>query len=318
MNVILRSIVFGLVVIGSCGCSAMMKHESSIPVVTDTQKLLAMEQQRDSWETGDGSARLKNMTAAEHLQQGEASLVSNDLTLAKLHLNLALAKDQNLEEAYLGLAEALFREGKVREGEAVLVKSLLSQGGHVRALARLGVISRAEGRPEEALKYLQRANELEPDSAWLLTELALTYEQLGQTRQAAGCLERSLQLLPGSAVALNNLGFNYLLQGRYSEAVPLLRKSLELAPGNRLAMNNLALACAFSDDQRTALQLFAASVGKAEAYNNLGYLLMLQQHPREAERALIQALELKPTYYARAKENLELLKSQSEDSQLFE
>ena len=72
---------------------------------------------------------------------------------------------------------------------------------------------------------------------------------------------------------------------------------------------NLALAYALSGEPGKALQLFGVSVGKAAAYNNVGYLLMVQNHVQDAELALARALEANPLFYARANENLELLET---------
>lgn len=289
------------------GCAAR-KNELQARMLAQQNQMLVHDE-GDNLSADKAADRLKNLSPAEHLRRGNEALELQDSALATLHYTLALAKDASLEAAYLGLAEALILEGKSQNAKAVLQKSLTQSGQRLHTLARLGTLCRSQGENKQSLQYLLQANQLEPGSAWLMTELAISYEQAGLVEKAETYFREAARQLPESAVALNNLGFNYLLQARYARAVTILQNALQLAPDNQLTKNNLALARALNDNPRAALHLFETTVGKAGAYNNLGYLLMLQQHDRDAEQALSRALELDPVFYVRAQQNLELLKS---------
>ena len=286
------------------GCSATVRD---IPVVTDSEKLLEIEQMRNKEEHVDQKDRLKNMSAKEHLDNGYKFLSRNDLSLAKLHFSLAVAKDDDLVDGYVGLSDTLVKNGKYAASKEVLTKALAKNDQDIRTLSRMGIVCRGLGEYQESLKYLIKANEISSNNAWLLTELAISYETSGQMELAEDNFLKVVQLELQSSSALNNLGFNYLLQGKHTEAIPILEKALKWSSGNRLVMNNLALAYTFNQQQQRALQLFEASVGKAGAYNNLGYLLMLQNQKEDAEIAFNQAMDLNPVFYERAKKNLDIL-----------
>lgn len=315
MRAMMRFCCVGMVLGSLLGCTTTIP----VPLVSDVEDILARERARDQPEQVNPANKLKNLSVAQHLEQGREALLRGDTALSGFHFTLALAKDDKLLEGYLGLAESLIREKKYQSAEAVLEKALQVDDACVPAMARLGMLYRVLENNTEALRYLRKAGELDPDNAWLLTELAITIEKAGGAFQAEEYFWKSLELLPESAEALNNLGFNLLVQEKYGTAVPLLEKALRLDPGSKLARNNLALAYAFDGKHRQAFQAFESTVGAAGAYNNLGYLLMLQKQDGDAEKALSKAMELNPVFYARAKENLELLRGTAhQESRLFD
>jgi tetratricopeptide (TPR) repeat protein len=63
-----------------------------------------------------------------------------------------------------------------------------------------------------------------------------------------------------------------------------------------------------------ALELFKKSGNEAEAYNNLGYIYLLEGKNKEAIVAFEKALDLSPGFYVKAYENLNRAKAASPDS----
>jgi tetratricopeptide (TPR) repeat protein len=53
-----------------------------------------------------------------------------------------------------------------------------------------------------------------------------------------------------------------------------------------------------------ALEAFRKGGGEAEAYNNLGCIYLKQKKYKEAIRCFEKAIQLKPTFYTKASENL--------------
>jgi Flp pilus assembly protein TadD len=116
-------------------------------------------------------------------------------------------------------------------------------------------------------------------------------------------------MAPDQAANHNNLGLNYMVRGEYNEAVLSFLRAHAIDKENIRIKNNLASAYLLSGNKDNAIEIFKATVGEAGAYNNVGYLLMTQGEFDEAERAFKKALQLNPSYYVRAEENLEKLKS---------
>jgi len=317
MYPIMKVLTFCLLLLSLMGCASIGKQmKVPVPVVSDTETMLEMEQKKTEALNSDAGEKLKDMAAEDHLANGYSALKRHDSGVAKLHFTLALAKNSGLSKAFLGLAEALMMEGRFQEAQVVLEK-VPGKEEDLDAQVKLGILSRAMGDLSGAIEYLVRAYGMAPEDGWLATELAVTYEQAGQVEKGGELFKKASLLLPNSSVAHNNLGFNYILQGKYQEAIQTLEKSLELSPDNKVATNNLALAYAFHKNARKSLRLFENSVGKAGAYNNLGYICLLMDQDESAKYALSKAVELNPRFYTRANQNLELLQSNQSDEQVL-
>ncbi len=78
--------------------------------------------------------------------------------------------------------------------------------------------------------------------------------------------------------------------------------------------NNLASAHLFRGNEQKALSLFEKTVGPAGSYNNLGFLYLTQGKYKKAEESFEKALELNPTFYVKARKNLDYLKELKEKS----
>jgi tetratricopeptide (TPR) repeat protein len=58
-----------------------------------------------------------------------------------------------------------------------------------------------------------------------------------------------------------------------------------------------------------ALEVFKKNGDEAAAYNNLGYVFMIEGKNKEAIEAFEKALEIKPGFYLKAYENLKKAKT---------
>lgn len=96
------------------------------------------------------------------------------------------------------------------------------------------------GEPMEAIIYLKRAVELEPNFIDGHYDLAVTYYQLGRMDEACMEYEIVLRLRPNDVDALNNLGTILAHGVKLEEAKALFDKALEIDPGFALTYRNLA------------------------------------------------------------------------------
>ena len=62
-----------------------------------------------------------------------------------------------------------------------------------------------------------------------------------------------------------------------------------------------------SGNEGQGLALFENTVGQAGAYNNVGYIYIIQKKWDNAEKAFARALELSPNYYVKSGKNLKYL-----------
>lgn len=81
-----------------------------------------------------------------------------------------------------------------------------------------------------ALKMLERAVELRPNSGHIIDSLAWALYRLGRYAEAVPLLERAVELLPQEAVLLDHLGDAYWKVGRIAEARYQWRRALDSKP----------------------------------------------------------------------------------------
>jgi tetratricopeptide (TPR) repeat protein len=85
-------------------------------------------------------------------------------------------------------------------------------------------------RYDAALKMLERAVELRPNSGHIIDSLAWALYRLGRYAEAVPLLERAVELLPQEAVLLDHLGDVYWKVGRIAEARYQWRRALDSKP----------------------------------------------------------------------------------------
>jgi len=277
------------------------------PKVTETQEFKVDQ---------DSPNRLANLSYEQLIAKGDAYLQNDNHQLAKLHYQKAFEKEPKSIAAIAGISNTLFQEGKVNEAANMLDAALESAPNNVSALVLLGIATRQQGNLDSSLARLTKAYELAPQDPKVLTELAITNDYIGQERltYAESLYKKVVQIKPNSAAAHNNLGFNYLLQGRQPDAIKSLSRALALAPDNDRTKNNLGAAYLLAMQPEKAIKLFQGSVGLAASYNNLGYIHMTRGEFRAAEQAFKKALQLNPSFYVRAQQNLDILEQMNNNA----
>ena len=257
----------------------------------------------------DPSNKIANLSYDQLILKADAYRKNDNRRLASLHYQKALDKNPKSTVAAIGLSKLLIREGKLEEAFQLLTNATKSNESNVPALLLMGSIARDRGDLTGSLERLTKAYENSPADPEVLTELAITNDHIGQERltYAEPLYKKVISLKPHSSAAHNNLGFNYLLQGRHADAAKTFNRALVLAPDNKRAKNNLAAAYLLNKQTDDALKLFQDTVGLAAAYNNLGYILMTRGDWPQAEKAFKKALQLNPSFYVRAQENLDQL-----------
>src|SRR5207245_4293090 len=89
----------------------------------------------------------------------------------------------------------------------------------------------AMGRHNEAIAEMKRAQELDPFSIIINTELGLPYLYARQYDQAIAQFQKAIEMDPKFAFAHFGLADAYDRKGRYQEAIEQHQKAIELAGG---------------------------------------------------------------------------------------
>jgi TolB-like protein/Tfp pilus assembly protein PilF/tRNA A-37 threonylcarbamoyl transferase component Bud32 len=168
-----------------------------------------------------------------HLARVNENLYWNDmdhtpqrLDLAKRAVDAAVRLGPDLGETHLAVARyhyIAFRGYDSAGGELELARRALPNDTDVLALA--GLIGRRQNRWPEALRDLQRANELDPRNGEIIRALADTYFELRRYKEMEQLLNRTLVSIPRDAlVVYAKLADCYFARGEPKRVLPFFEK----------------------------------------------------------------------------------------------
>jgi tetratricopeptide (TPR) repeat protein len=108
--------------------------------------------------------------------------------------------------------------------------------------------------PQNILSLMEGAIKLEPNNASYLYNLGWAYDQIGETTKAADLYERAIRSSPLSFEAMNNLALIYGNTGQTDRSFPLLQQAMRTDPENEAVYANLANYYVRRRDWKQALQ----------------------------------------------------------------
>ena len=144
-------------------------------------------------------------------------------------------------------------ENDIREAQLLRVKG--DYTGAVRTLSQLmlvapddprvvgeyGKVLIQQGRAPEALNFLRRAVELQPNDWTLYSALGVAYDQTRESAKARDAYQRALVLKPGEAVVLNNFALSRMLAGDPAQAKTLMAEASAAGSANPKIARNRTL-----------------------------------------------------------------------------
>jgi Flp pilus assembly protein TadD/ketosteroid isomerase-like protein len=120
--------------------------------------------------------------------------------------------------------------------------------------------------------------------------------------------EAAIRLKPDEGLLYNNLGVSYSLAGEYKKALNAFNRAQKRNYVSSKFYNNLGLVLSKLGRDQEALNVFRRVGGQAQAYNNLGCIYLEAGEFEKAINYFEKAIEVKPTFYAKASDNLEKAK----------
>jgi tetratricopeptide (TPR) repeat protein len=114
-----------------------------------------------------------------------------------------------------------------------------------------------------------------------------------------------LEIQQDSPLVYTNLGYSHYLTNHYNLAQQNYKKALDIDPNFERAKLNLGLIYVRTGQYNRAIRLFKQVMTDAQAFNDIGYFLMLEGRYKEAEYFLQSAIDLSPSYFKKGNINLE-------------
>lgn len=150
------------------------------------------------------------------------------------------------------------------------------------------------GHEAEAIQQYELARKYDSSMPRISRRLAVLYDRQADFAHATQEYQRAIQETPKDADLLNNYGYFHYERGAWLEAEKWLRQALNANPQHVTASVNLALTLGQEGRYNEAFDLFAKSVGEAEAHVNMGFIYQTHGKRDEAKQAYRKALQLRP------------------------
>lgn len=261
-----------------------------------------------SLDTAQPAKATATLGAKASLARGQALVKQGRQQLALEQFTRAAALEPTLYEARYQRGLVLLSQNQVDLALAEFQALIKDAPTYAPAEEGAGLVYFANALYPEAQKHFQQAIILDPSRLTSRMHLGVISNYQGDHSHALETFEAAKALAPRDPAVHNNLGMTLSMLGKDAKAVEAFRTALKLGAPTAKAYNNMGLALARLGRWHEALEAFACAKGQAAAYNNIGYLYFLDEQYDKAVAAFERAMELKPTYYAKAHENLKRAK----------
>jgi TolB-like protein/Tfp pilus assembly protein PilF len=185
----------------------------------------------------------------------------------------ALEIDDNLAEAHTSLAEVKNLEWDWNGAEVEYRRALVLNPSY--AIARLwhSVLLSYAGQHEAAISEAKRAQELDPLSSIIGTNLGQVFYNSRQYEKAREAVQKTLEVSPDFLLARFILGLIYLQENKLEEGVTELQAAMALFPEDDQIKATLGYAYARSGRRGDAQQILAELKGQSRKRYVSPYLI---------------------------------------------
>ncbi len=219
----------------------------------------------------------------------------------------ALEFDSKNKDALDKIGEIHAEKGNYEPAEVAYQLALKLEPKNANALEGLGLIQLKNGRQAEAKQSLAAAVNIDASLWRAYNGLGLIADKEGDYAHASQYYENALKAKPNTPMLMNNLGYSKYLSGDLQQAIQLFDAASRLDDKFDSAWLNQGLVHARLGNDTKAIQAFMHVLDEADAYNNLGYIYMVNNKTPAAYEYFQKAISLSPTYHRLANENLKRL-----------
>ncbi|MGQ9836686.1 MAG: tetratricopeptide repeat protein [Cyanobacteriota bacterium] len=229
---------------------------------------------------------------------GWGSLASAQVLMHIPIPNEGLMRAQGLQLATDSLQLAQFGQAEEAVRRLQLAVAMVPNSSELHYV--LGNVHLQLGDYAQASQSLQKARALAPEDVAVLYSLGSAYLRQGSYFAASEALERAVALDPENANARFQLGNTYLLLNNYDRARQEYEKTLRLDPSYWPAMNNIGLVNYEQGDLDAAIDHWERTLemvdSMAEPYLALATALYIRGETERAEELGAKAMRLDPDY----------------------
>ncbi len=219
----------------------------------------------------------------------------------------ALEFDDQNQVAPAKIARIHAEKGNYKLAEVAYQLALKLDPKNAVALEGLGLMQLHSGKQDEARQSLAAAVAIDPSLWRACNGLGLIADRKGDYLHASQYYANALKTKPDMPMLMNNLGYSKYLSGDLQGAMRLFDAASRLNAKYDSVWLNQGLVHARLGNDAAAIQAFTHVLNEADAYNNLGYIYMMNNKTPAADEYFQKAISLSPTYHRLANENLKRL-----------
>ncbi len=212
--------------------------------------------------------------------------------------------DAQSENKHIIRGKESYLKGYMTDAVAEFNEALESDAGNkdkAIALIYLAIISDSKSKYDEAITYLNRAQNYDKKNPDIYKNLAIVYRHKKDYGNAIKYTKETLSLNnrdPGTVTLLGNI---YFETGKYKDAIEQYNEALKSSPENGAIIYNLGSAHFRDGDEFSAIEYYkkAGSVDRIgdvahKAYSKLGVIFTERRSFDEAEKYLKMAISIRP------------------------
>ena len=185
----------------------------------------------------------------------------------------ALEIDPLLAEAYASRAHVKWKERDWSGADDDFKHSIELNGNYSNAHRFYSIYLACMGRPEEAVKEVRRAEELEPLSVSVKAHVAFIFYFARRYDEAVEAGKKAIELDASSSVAHQRLGSAYEQKRMFPEAVAEFKKAVDGSHRVQLAVSSLAHVLALAGNRAEAERLLAELQERSKSEYVSSYLI---------------------------------------------
>ena len=243
-----------------------------------------------------------------------------DLDKALYHYIQSLQFDPDNAAVFLKIAQIHEQRGNNSIAAHAYSEAVKHDPSLLQAYQGLGIVNMKMRKHKQAQEYLQKAISLdqkrlseqgaEKEGEYYLLDkespikpynvLGIIEDMQGNFDLARAYYNLALKADENSANVLSNLGYSYYLTGELSSAERYFKRAINVDNQFKRAWTNLGLIYVRKGQYNRAVKTLKQVMKEFEAYNDLGYFLMLEGHLEQAEYFFQKAIDMSPSYFEKA------------------
>jgi len=205
-----------------------------------------------------------------------------------------------LTEAELMKFQETAAHGTIEDAQRFLNAAESLDPDSVSVLLAAGLLHQTTGQYEKALEDFRRVQDLEPRNADAFLRSASVYNRLDMSDKAIENYRKAIEIEPDYYKPYHKLGAFYYYRGRYLEAAEQFQKAIDRAPGLFEVYTDLGAAMSDLGRNQEAEQALLMSLKlreTARAWNSLGAIRAYQDRDVDAVKYYTRAVTMDPGEY---------------------